>query len=810
MKRIRYIILAVLAALEFGYCFGQNTFSGVVTDEKGTPLQYVSIAVTNTSKPAGCTTDKNGSYQFSFTQKGETTIRFSFTGYESQEFIFNLSGNDTKTLNCKLLPKTTSLNEVTVRDERTRSTTFTSVKVEKLEDLVGPNTGVESLVKTLADVSSNNEMSSQYSVRGGSFDENLVYINGIEVYRPFLTRSGQQEGLSIVNPDMVSNILFSPGGFDAKYGDKMSSVLDISYRRPYQFSGSVSASLLGASAHVEGSVKDRFTYNMGFRRHSNRYILQSLDTKGNYNTAYTDFQTILGYDFSKKLSASFLGIYSKNRYGLVPENQTTNFGNFFEALQLRVYFDGQEIDQYQTLLGAVTFDYHPTEKLSLKWITSAYSNEESEVYDIQGQYWLYELNVGSAVGDTAKIDRGIGTYLEHARNFLVTRVLSSEMKGYCKGVLGEWNFGVKYQHEYIDDKIREWKLIDSADYTMPNISDIPGNPDNLPHPPLLQNFVRSANTLNSNRLSAYLQRSFDFHFGKKMLSVLVGIRGQYWDFNDETFVSPRLSVNYKPDWKSDMLFRIAGGVYNQAPFYREYRDLDGRINPDIKSQKSYQIMGTCDWNFRMWNKPFKLTADIYYKYITDLIPYNIDNLRIRYLAHNDAVGYATGASIRINGEFIKDMESWASISVMKTQEDILNDGQGWISRPTDQRLSFKIFFQDYVPSFPWWQMSLNFVYGTGFPFTKPNQRDFTEDHRLPSYFRVDWGNSVHLKKISDWGQSKLLKYFDDVVLSVDVFNLFNYKNVVSYIWIADYDNRFYGVPNYLTARQLNVRLTLSF
>ena len=796
--------------------YAQNhTVFGTVTDSDGNPLQWVNVIELDSPKPNGYITTANGHYKILCEKRKNITLRFSFTGYKTQEIAVSFDSTHSREINCQMQAVTQTLDNVIIRKERSRNTTFTPVKIEKIGDVVGPAKTIESLIKTLPDVNSNNEMSSQYSVRGGSFDENLVYINDVEIYRPFLVRSGQQEGLSIVNPDMVSNIQFSPGGFDAKYGDKMSSVLDITYRKPFQrLAGQASVSMLGGSAHVESAVNERLSFSLGFRRHSNKYLFQSLDTKGAYNSVYTDFQAIINYDISKKLSLSFLGIYSQNKYGLIPESQTTNFGNFFESMQLRVYFDGQEIDQYRTLLGAVTLDYRPNNKLSFKWITSAYNNKESEVYDIQGQYWLYELNVGSVVGETELFDRGIGTYLEHARNFLTTGVTSSEIKGLYLADNGRWEFGAKAQHEAISDKIREWKLIDSADYAIPYFDEIPGDSANMPRAPYLQNFVRSQNNLGNNRLSAYLQRGWDFRLGEDKLSVLVGLRGQYWSFSDEFFATPRASVNYKPKWKHDMLFRLAGGMYNQSPFYREYRRLDGSINQDIKSQKSYQITGTLDWNLRLWQKPFKLTADIYYKYVTNLIPYEIDNLRIRYLAHNDAVGYATGISLRLNGEFVEGAESWASLSLMQTQEDVFDSEtqtwSGWKARPTDQRLSFKLFFQDYLPSLPWWQMSLNFVFGTGFPFTKPYQTDYSITHRLPSYFRVDWGNSLHLNKIGKFGDSKLMQHLDDVVISVDIFNLFNYKNVVSYLWVADYDNKYYGVPNYLTARQINIKLTVIF
>ncbi len=787
------------------------TLEGRITNEKGEGMEYVSVRLIGTVRPIGDISNSKGYYSFEIPSDKELIVLFTFTGYEQQKFTFKVKNNERKILNCTLKPQAQLLEEITIKDEKVRKSTFTQISIEKIENIAGPQSGVESLIKTLPDVGSNNELSSQYSVRGGSFDENLVYINDVEVYRPFLVRSGQQEGLSIINPDMVERVMFSPGGFEAKYGDKMSSVLDITYRRPNKFSGKVSGSLLGGSAYVEGVVKEKMTYSIGLRRHSNQYLLKSLDTEGDYTTAYTDLQSIITYKVNTKLDISFVGIYSKNKYGLVPKNQTTNFGNFFEAMELKIYFDGQEIDEYTTAMGAITLDYRPNDNMQWKWITSAYTTNESEVYDIQGQYWLYELNVGAVVGEVNKFDRGVGTYLEHARNYLNTRVINSEIKGTYFATLGNWNWGIRYQHEYICDKMKEWRMVDSADFTIPNPDNgIPGDSNNITFAPELQNYVKSQNTISSHRATGYLQRNFDFHTEKSLISIIFGVRGQYWSFNKEFFISPRLSVNYKPEWEKDMLFRISTGMYTQSPFYREYRYKNGSINKSIKSQKSYQIMGTFDYNFVLWNKPFKLTSDIYYKYITNLIPYEIDNMRIRYMAENNAIGYSTGISLRINGEFIDGIESWASLSLMRTQEDIEGDDYGWISRPTDQRMMIKLFFQDYMPTLPWMKVSLNFVYGTGLPFTKPRQTDFSTTHRLPPYFRVDITGGIQLNKIDKIKNRTLFRYFDDIWLNLEVFNLFNYKNVVSYIWVADYDNRYYAVPNFLTMRQFNIKLTITF
>ena len=810
--KILLLVLLMVGSVNV-VCSQTAVVEGRVLSEQGENLEYVSVVIKkDSSMIAGTTTNSKGLYTLKVPSGEDITLVFSCVAFETQEFNLRLAKGEKKTVNCRLKSKANVLEGVTIKDEKLRKTTFTQINVEKINNIAGPQGGVESLIKTLPDVSSSNELSNQYSVRGGSFDENLVYINDIEIYRPFLVRSGQQEGLSIINPDMVEKVMFSPGGFEAKYGDKMSSVLDIMYRKPTKFGGKVSASMLGFSAHVEGLVSDRFTYSIGFRKHSNRYLMKSLDTDGDYTTAYTDVQAILNYKLSDKLNLSVLGIYSNNIYELVPRSQTTNFGNFFESMQLRVYFDGQEKDAYKTALGAVTLEYLPNDNMQIKWITSAYSTDEREIYDIQGQYWLYELNVGAQVGDVNRLDRGIGTYLEHARNYLYANVINTELKGTIFADLGNWNWGVKYQYETISDRMKEWKMVDSAGYTVPTTDAgmLPGDSSNTVVAPQLQNYINSHNAISSHRLSGYVQRNFDFYMDKGMISVLLGMRGLYSSFNDEFVANPRFSMNYKPKCDKDMLFRIATGIYSQSPFYKEYRYKDGSLNTDIKSQKSYQVMGTFDYVFKAWDKPFKLTADVYYKYITNLIPYEIDNMRIRYLAHNNANGYATGVSLRLNGEFLDGVESWASVSLMKTQEDIEGDDYGYLSRPTDQRMMVKIFFQDYMPTLPWMKVSLNFIYGTGLPFTKPLQTDFSIEHRYPSYFRADITAGIELNKIEKWQNWSVFKYFNEVWLNLEVFNLFNYKNVVSYIWVADYDNRYYAVPNFLTMRQLNLKLTMTF
>lgn len=820
MNRYLFItFLAIMAIASTGRA--QGVLQGFVHSSEGASVEFANVGVVSVSAPYGTTTDNRGRYRLEVREGDSVTVRYSCTGFVSQEVRLLLKGGESRTLDIELLASATQLDEVVVSDDKIRSSTFTQIDIQRIENNVGPNEGVENLLKTLPDVSSNNELSSQYSVRGGSFDENLVYINDVEIYRPQLVRSGQQEGMSIINPDLVDHLLFSPGGFDASYGDRMSSVLDITYSRPIENRYRLSASLLGGSASAQGRVGERFSYSVGFRHHSNRYLFNKMDTKGSYTSAYTDLQGVFSYRINNRWDVSLLAIWTRNRYGLVPLARTTTFGGFMESLVLDVYFDGQEVDGYNTMLGAVVFDYHPSDDFQLRWTTSAQANREQELYDVQNQYWLYEVGVGQQAGDTNRFDRGVGTFLEHARNYLEMGIYSTELKAVLQRPLGSWNFGLKGQLEQTSDRMREWKWVDSAGYSFPTDHHLPGVDDTTVFNPVLQLFCNANNRVQTLRGMAYAQRELNFVTRKQSdVRILAGLRGQFYNsisgtsqseqLNAQWLLSPRVSLNYKPHGKHDVLYRLAAGVYQQPSLYREMRRNDGSLCFDLPAQCSYQAMGTVDWNFRLWDMPFRFTADVYYKYIDNLVPYTIDNLRVRYNPDQQAVGYAAGASLRINGDFEQGLESWASISYMHTQEDILGDNLGWISRPTDQRFSFKLFVQDYLPTIPWWRMSLNFVYGTGTPVTFPYQRDRSTEYRLPAYFRVDFGTSIQLNRFKAVQHSKIGQIFDDILFSVEVFNLFNHNNVVSYIWVADYSNVYYSVPNYLTARQLNLKLTVTF
>lgn len=795
----------------------QGVVRGEVRTAEGAPVEFVNVGVVGGK--TGTVTDARGRYRLQIPVGDTVALRFSSVGYTAREFRVCLRSGEVLVLDCELTPAATTLEEVTIKDDRIRTSTFTQIDVERLENTVGPQEGVESLLKTLPDVASNNELSSQYSVRGGSFDENLVYINGVEIYRPQLVRSGQQEGMSIINPDLVDHLMFSPGGFDATYGDKLSSALDIFYSRPVERRFRLSASFLGGSASAQGRVGEKLSYSVGFRHHNNRYLLSSLTTEGTYTASYTDLQGVLGYKVNDNLDLSLLTIWTRNVFGLVPESSTITFGNFNESLLLNIYFDGAERDRYSTLLGAFTLDWHPVDPASgltkwrLRWTTAAQYNREQELYDIQSQYFLYEVGLGET-GDTNRFDRGVGTFLEHARNYLDLGIYSTEARLSRDAPLGQWVAGLKAQVEQVHDRLREWKWVDSAGYAYPTEHPVPGIDDTIPYNPVLQRFGHADNSLLTLRGTAYAQREVSWE-SRRMAQwrLVAGVRGgvYYSDYNDYSgyrgLASPRLSISYKPHIRQDMLYRVAAGIYQQPYLYRELRRTDGSLSDPLAPQCSYQATGSLDWNLRIASMPIKFTADIYYKYITHLVPYTIDNLRIRYNPDQEAVGYVAGMSLRATGDFVPGLESWVSLSLMQTQED---QGYGWIRRPTDQRFSIKLFLQDYIPAFPWWRMSLNLIYGSRLPVTYPYQKDLTNQFQLLPYFRVDWGNTVQLTRFDAIRRSAVGRFFTDLSLGVEVFNLFNYRNVVSFIWVADYTNLYHAVPNYLTARQINLKLTATF
>ena len=832
------IVLSVLIKTVFSQ--EQATVFGVVTDERGRPVELVNVAAVGYS--AGSVTNEQGYFEFTITAGKEIFIDFSFIGYESSQVRIQARPGERIELNAELKVSTTNLPDFEVRDEQLRRTNYIRLDPKEAAFVPTISGGIEDLLRTLPGVSSTNEMSSQYSVRGGNYDENLVYVNGIEIYRPFLIRSGQQEGLSFIYPQLVSSIQFSAGGFDARYGDKMSSVLDIKYKKPTEFSGSAEASLLGAQSHIEGlGAKGRFSYLVGARYKTNQYILNALEIEGNYQPNFVDVQSLFTYDLSENTEISFLGHMSRNNYKVVPETRETNFGTFQEAYQLRVYFEGQELDRFLTYTGAVSLIHKPRKDIELQFTASAYNSVESETYDILGQYWIGLLeNASNEQSGNVVAVQGVGSYLDHARNELLTTVISGQHRGTLEKESHFITWGLHYQHEIIDDKLSEWEMIDSAGYSLPDpptqIGDTTRPLDDLK----LHYSVKSKASLSSNRFSGFIQDTWNFYSGETELSLTAGARASYWDLNSEFLLSPRGTLAFDPKWKGDIVFRLSAGWYYQPPFYRELRDLEGRIHPDLRAQRSIHLVAGSDLNFTAWERPFKFVAEVYYKFLDNLIPYVVDNVRIRYYGDNSAKGYATGIDMKVNGEFIRGIESWASLSVMKTEEDLFDDfyyryynesGEqiipgitvddtpfdsmrvepGYIPRPTDQRVNFALFFQDYLPKNPTYRMHLKLIFGTGLPFGPPDSPKYEHTLRYPAYRRVDLGFSKQLiGGYSSFKKNNPLKYIKNAWISLEVFNLFQVSNTVSYTWVSDISGRQYAVPNYLTPRQVNLRLLVDF
>jgi len=814
VKNLRTIFLALLLGLLSTATSAQQSWvEGFIRNEQGQPLEFVNLALEGTS--AGTTTNEAGFFRLRVSG-GPASLLVSHMGYISRRITLNVPLGETRQVNITLELATTDLPDVEVRERQILSTDIMRLDPKLVAVLPGPSSGVEGLVKTLPGVSSTSELTSQYSVRGGNFDENLVYVNGIEIYRPFLVRSGQQEGLSFLNSDLISGINFSAGGFDAKFGDKMSSVLDIEYRKPETFAGSFSMSLLEGSLHLEGLTKNRkTTFLLGLRHKSNQYLLGTLDTKGDYRPSFSDIQTLVTHEVNSRFELSFLGNFSNNRYLFQPVVQNTRFGTATEVRQLTVYFDGQEVDKFVTAMGAFSAQYKPTDQASLRWTFSIFQSDETENFDILGQYWLYRVqtdmsqdNFGQPTGEAL----GVGSFLNHARNYLNAIVWNAEHRGDVELGNQTMRWGIKFQHEDIFDRLQEWTMIDSSGYS-------------LPRPPneqiLLQDTLFARISARSNRLSGFFQNTWDFDRSHGRFSLTAGARFSYWDFNGQTVISPRSTLLYKPLVWPRWAFRASAGYYHQPPFYRELRNFEGELNRDIKAQESIHFVLGSEYNFTAWERPFKYTSEIYYKQLNNLIPYEMDNVRIRYYAENIASGYATGLDMKVNGEFVPGVESWASLSFMKTAEKIegafYTDSEGnqtpagYIPRPTDQRVNFSLFFQDFLPRNPSYKVQVGFIFGTGLPFGPPTYERQRDTLRMPAYRRVDIGFSKQLiSESTSFSERNPLRHFNNMWISAEVFNLLEMNNTISYLWIRDVENRLFAVPNYLTSRLINVKLVARF
>lgn len=823
---------------------GQNraVIKGHVLDEKNRYLELVNVGVLNTSIGTVC--NEKGYYELSVPAEEPIILVFSRVGYEARRMELKLRKGELRTLNIALTPLITTFPTVDIVEDRASKEGMQKIDI-KVVNFVPSTGGIEKLVLlTAPGVFSTSELSSTYSVRGGNYDENLVYINDIEVYRPFLIRSGQQEGLSFLNSDLAGSVLFSSGGFDASYGDKTASVLDVHYRQPEKFAGTFSGGLLGGNLHLEGASKDTsFTYLTGLRYKTSRYLLGAMETKGNYQPNFGDFQAFLTYKFNKKTSLSWLGYVSKNTYNLIPETRETSYGTINEAYRLTIYFSGEETDRFDLYKNAFILTHKPSDQTQLKFITTAFISNEEETYDILGQYWIgrLETDFGKPGFGEVSEERGVGAFLNHSRNFLTASVINAEHRGKHFGDkwLSQW--GIKIQHEQITDKINEWTYLDSSGFSLPHAGDSVGyvNPGMQPYQYLtIHDTLRSTIELSSMRYSGFFMvtRVFDLDTNKMILTA--GVRSSYWDLNDQFLVSPRATISYKPKKSKRLTYRLSAGLYHQPPFYRELRNTDGSIMTNVKAQQSIHFVGGTDIDLTIWRRPFKFTTEIYYKHLDNLIPYIIDNVRIRYLPEMRSEGYATGIDMKINGEFVPDIESWVNFSFMQTQENIIGDyyevfyntdgerilpgytfndtiayseviNPGYIPRPTDQRINFSLFFQDYLPNNSTFKMHLGIFFGTGLPFGAPNTEKYKHTLRMPSYRRVDVGFSKQL--ISEGGRRvRGLSRIQNAYISLEIFNLLQINNTISYIWVADVTGRQYAVPNYLTPRQLNVKLLVQF
>lgn len=808
-KHIRFII--ILCALIAGIAAAPKVAAavkihGMVTDENNEPLEFVSIRIAGTA--LGCTSGLDGAFSLSAAEADTIRVIFTCIGYEEAHRKLIEPKGDV-TVNVKMTPASYTLKGVEVTEIQKQ--TGAIQKIDGSDYKLAPDVSggsVESLLATMAGVSSNNEMSSQYNVRGGTYDENSVYINGIEVYRPQLVSSGQQEGMSIINPDMVGSIAFSTGGFPAEYGDKMSSVLDITYREPEAFEGAVSASLMGGSITI-GSASKRFSQLHGARFKSNSSLLGSMDEKGEYDPKFFDYQTNMTFRASSKFKINFLGNIAINNYKFVPHNRSTNFGTSTDAKKFTVYFDGQEKDRFETYVGALTLSYAPNKANNFDLLVSGFLTNELVAYDISGEYWLDQAGTNGSDDDAEAIggELGVGKYLEHSRNRLRASVFSVGLRGTTGIRRHNISYGLTYNHENIFDRAREWELRDSAGYSLPV------DPAALK---MIYN-LDSHHDIASNRIAFYVQDTYKLQTSAGYLNINGGVRLSYWDFNKEFLVSPRLSLGFVPERAQRWAFRFATGLYYQSPFYKEYRmqsvDADGNniisLNRNIKSQRSFQIIGGADFTFRAFSRPFKFTAEAYYKLLGNLIPYEVDNLKIVYSGVNSSKGYTAGLDFKLFGQFVPGSDSWVSFSLMKTQED-LNGVK--VPRPTDQRYSFALFFTDYFPKFPKLKFSLRGIFSDGLPTTAPRGSRDKGYFRAPAYKRVDIGLAYALLSPPKEGQTRsgFLRHIKSAWIGVDVFNLLDIANVSSYYWITDVNEMQYAVPNYLTRRQFNVRLSVEF
>jgi len=806
---------------------------GKIKDTEGIVIEHAAIGVKENAGYS-CYTDSEGNYTLTVPADKNITVLINSINHQNASKKFFLKPNEIQNWSPVLIFKN-ELGAVEVTDNKTRTEEIFHIDPKVFNQLPSPTGNIEDLIKTQMGVSSNNELSSGYSVRGGNFDENLIYVNDIEVYRPFLVRSGQQEGLSFANPYMVQSINFSAGGFEAKYGDKLSSVLDITYRKALKFAGNASASFLGGNVQLEGVSDNRLvSWSLGARYRTNTYLLNTFDTKGEYRPSALDVQSFITMDVNPKLKVEILGNIASNKFLVIPASRQTNFGTVNNALRLTIYFDGQELMQYETYMAGVSTTYRPKMDTKLKFIASAYRANERELYTVQGQYYIDQLeaDLGKETFGQVAFNRGVGTFINNGRNYLNAAVYTLEHKGtkYINNS-SEFLWGLRGQMEQINDRLGEWKMTDSAGFI------VPFSPNSIE----LTDVYRTRINLPSQRYQAYSQYNKNILLpDSSEFSFTTGVRSNYWTVNNQFIVSPRVTLALKPNWRRDWLFRLSGGMYYQPPFYREIRNIDGEINKQVKAQQSFQVVLTADRNFYMWKRPFKFITAAYFKDLRNIVPYEIDNVRIRYFANNHAKGYVAGADFRINGEFVKGVDSWVNMGFLRTYEyssdnihykfynkdgeeiikgytfdqiktDSVRVDPGYIPRPTDQLVTFGMFFQDYIPNLPWCKFNLTMQFGSGLPFGPPTHKRYQQILRMPPYRRVDAGFAFNvLKEDREIKAKNMFNNLKEMWIFVEVFNLLQIQNTVSYTWVQDVTGNRYAVPNYLTNRQINLRLQIRF
>ena len=788
-------IMILLMALTFSINAIAQTFTlrGKVTDEDQNPVELATVACLKQGKVA--MTSLKGEYSLTLQSADSVVVQVSMIGYKTKTRVLR-KPRGVQTLQMVLHEDNKMLSQVTITGQKIQTSQTQELKTEQLKQMPSATgNAVEELIQSQAGVSTHSELSSQYNVRGGSFDENSVYINNVEVYRPFLVRSGQQEGLSIINPDMVEKIGFSTGGYEAKYGDKMSSALDIIYKRPKKFEATAAMSLLGASAYVGFSNK-KLAWANGLRYKTNKYLLGSLDTDGEYKPSFLDYQTYLSYKPNKRWTIDFIGNISDNHYDFTPTDRETSFGTMENVKSFKVYFDGQEKDLFRTYFGTFSITRHFGDSTSVSLLGSAFSSKEQERYDIQGQYWLTQTETSENLG--------VGTYFEHARNYLKSNVASVKLMVRHKTKRHAIEGGLTWKTESVKERSVEYEMRDSAGYSIPH------NGKDL----YMIYSLKAANSLKANRIEGYLQDTYRFRGANQetLYTLNYGVRFSHWNFNKETIVSPRVSLGIVPAFNQDLTFRLATGLYYQAPFYKELRDTStvngvtiAELNKKIKSQRSIHFIGAVDYRFKLNNRPYKFTAEAYYKALGNLVPYSVNNVKVVYYGNNECSGHAAGIDLKLFGEFVPGTDSWISLSIMDAKMKL--NGKS-IPLPTNQRYGINMFFTDYFPGTDRWKMSLKLAYADGLPFSAPHKELESNSFRAPAYKRADIGMSYRALNNEDRKMKK--SPFKNIWLGIDCLNLFGINNVNSFYWITDVTSHQYAVPNYLTGRQINVRLLFEF